>query len=153
MMNFRQLERNGWGLKCPCCGENIRYSLINNQQVPVPFFYAEKGNDVLLRKQDERRVERFYQNQNGAEPSEAALEALWNSILVEAPSAPCGGKFGLWSNVKCPSCGKEMPYNRGVRNVRLRIFEPKIVLIDGAVILGDSGAESWVVKVTSEPAK
>jgi endogenous inhibitor of DNA gyrase (YacG/DUF329 family) len=148
MMEFTQLERNGWILQCPSCGNDIRYTLITHLELPVPFFYADNCNDVLLRKQDQRRVEQLYAEYGDQEPPDSALASLWNSILSNAPEASCGGKFGFWSNVKCPVCGKEFPYAQGTRNVRFRVFESKVVLIDGATIIGDSATESWRIRVT-----
>ena len=150
MKNFKKLERDGWLLSCPLCGEDIFYSIINIQQIPLPFFYAEEGNDVLLRKEDERRLERILNEDRKVVESDV-LEKLWMRILKDAPEAPCGGKYGLWSNVKCPTCFHELPYNNGVRNVSLRLNEPKIVLIDGATIVGDSDEDSWQVKVNIRP--
>lgn len=147
-MIFEELARDGWSIDCPFCGRAILYSLINNRDLPVPFFYGERTNDVLLRKQDQERVDQLFQSiASGRSPSTEEFEALWKSILENAPDAPAGGRFGFWSNIKCPHCRKEIPYNKGVKNVELRIFEPRIVLVDGAVLLGDSPDQSWRVRV------
>jgi len=146
-MGLQELERDGWILACPFCGKDIRYTLINNQQIPVPFFYAENGNDVLLRKQDELKVEEVFRDAQGATPNIDLLERLWLRILEDTPEAPCGGKYGLWANVKCPNCTREIPYNDGIRNISRRVNEPKIVLVDGAVLVRDSVESSWRVKV------
>lgn len=146
-MKIRKLERNGWEIGCPSCGERIRYSLIHNQGLPVPFFYAERCNDVLLRRSDEISVNNLLSAPCGEKISLDALEKLWLSILHDAPDAPHGGRFGFWSNIKCPNCGKEVPYNHGVKNIELRIFEPRIVLVDGAILVGDSSTDTWQVHI------
>lgn len=146
-MEIMKLKRSGWDMECPFCHANIRYTLINNQQPPVPFFYAELCNDVLLRKSDERMVNNLLSIASGEKASINTLENMWLSILQDAPDAPHGGKFGFWSNIKCPHCGKEIQYNQGIKDVWLRIFEPKIVLVDGSVIVGDSLSDTWQIQV------
>lgn len=134
--------RKGWVLACPACERPIVYTILTNWDAPVPFFYADASNDVLLRFSDRQRVESLGEN-----PDLAVLEHLWNEILSSAPVAPSGGEFGLWTNVSCPHCGYEIPYNGGVRNLSIRIYEPRIVLVDGAVVVGDVDQETWVVRV------
>jgi hypothetical protein len=146
-MSTQELERDGWSLECLFCKESIHYTLINNTQTPIPFFYAEEGSDVLLRKEDELSVEKCFMQYGDSKPPLAVLESLWKTILESAPDAPNGGRFALWSNIKCPHCRKEMPYNGGVKNLELRIYEPQIVLLDGAILLGSSVAESWKIRV------
>jgi hypothetical protein len=148
VIKFQELKRDGWSVGCPFCKRDIRYTLINNQQSPIPFYYSQAGNDILLRKQDELSVQKLFSKFSG-KPTLRELEKLWLAILESAPDAPHGGKFGLWSNVKCTHCHKELPYNDGVKNLELRIYEPKIVAVDGAILMGDSPEESWQVKVRS----
>jgi hypothetical protein len=147
---FTPLRRTGWSLACPFCRDPILYTLINNPSPPVPFFYSERGNDVLLRKSDLARVEALYERSQNIIPSDAVLEALWKSLLDQAPLAPDGGHFVFWANVKCPSCKQELPYNNGIRDLHLRIFEPGIILVDHARIIGDSHKESCEVIVELE---
>ena len=142
-MTTRRTEtRKGWVLACPACESGIAYTILTNWDAPVPFFYADVSNDVLLRSSDRQRVESLGEN-----PHLADLEHLWDEILSSAPVAPSGGEFGLWTNVKCPHCGYEIPYNGGVRNLAVRIHEPKIILVHGAVVVGDVDEETWVVRV------
>jgi hypothetical protein len=146
-MNFKEIQRSGWQIECPYCKKQIRYTLINNNQLPTPFFYADKGNDILLRKSDELKVIEFFKKFDlcNSDPSLELLEKLWNLILKSAPLSPGGGVFRLWENVKCPHCWIKMPHD--IQSIDARIYEPKIVLIDGAIICGDSAAESWKVVV------
>lgn len=141
------LERDGWLMTCPFCGKEIRYTLINNQGRPVPFYYAEKSNDVLLRKSDERLYLALLEESEGQAPSILAMKMLWSSILRNAPPAPSGGTFSLWANVKCPHCKQEIPYNKGIKDIALRLYEPRIVLIDDSVLLGDNDENTWRIKV------
>lgn len=150
MKGVREIVRAGWILQCPFCNGEISYSLINIQSLPTPFFYAEQCNDVLLRRQDEIRSQDILLKYEHKRPPIVEFENLWMSILDEAPEAPCGGEFKLWSNVKCPRCRSEIPYNKGVLDLNLRIFEPKIVIVDKSIILGDSPEESWRVTVIPE---
>ena len=75
------------------------------------------------------------------------LHRLWLEILNSAPPAPDGGIFSFWANVRCPECAYEFPYNNGNKDLPLRIFEPKIIVVDGVTIVADSPADSSVVRV------
>lgn len=149
-MTPRTVDRDGWTIDCPACGQPIKYTLLLNPRPPVPFFYSSTGNDVLLRRSDERKVDDLSARQSLESVPIEELEALWLSILDDAPDAPSGGRFALWANVKCTTCGKEVPYNKGVRDLSLRIFEPRIVVVDGAMVIGDSEAESWIARVRTD---
>ena len=146
-MDYQILKRDGWTIDCPHCKKKIIYTIIKNQRPPVPFFYSKKTNDILLRKQDEQRVDKLYLNSNGATPSLSTIEALWNLILREAPETSHGGKFDLWSYVKCPHCWNELIYNNGVKDLNLRIFEPEIIVIDNAILFGDLPTNSYQMQV------
>lgn len=148
-MNISQeLIRDGWTLDCPFCKKKILYTHIVNWSVPVPFFYSDASNDVLLRKSDERRVqELFEKKQPNSRPTISELEALWKEIIIGAPSAPSGGCFSFWANVKCPHCSTEFPYNKGTKDLYTRINDSTIVLINGAILLGDSEKDTWKIIV------
>jgi len=146
-MSRQTLERDGWLMCCSFCNNNISYTLINNYQAPVPFFYAEDCNDVLLRKSDKRQLDNIMSKENSNSLTIETLDGLWNRFVQKTPVTRNGGAFGLWTNVKCPHCYSELPYNGGVRNIEIRIYEPKIVLIDRAWLIGDTKDESWEVRV------
>jgi hypothetical protein len=57
------------------------------------------------------------------------------------------GRFGFWANVKCPHCWYEFPYAQGIRNVELRINEPYIIAVDGAIVLEGDPSSDWMVRV------
>jgi len=139
------IERAGWTLKCPFCGYMIRYTQLTNWDGPTPFFYSDSSNDVLLRDTDIERVRQLFSKKNS--PTIEEMEALWKDILSEVPLPPNGGRFTLWANVNCPSCKKQIPYNNGIRDLKVRLNDPKVVLIDGATVLNDTSSKSWNVDV------
>ena len=141
----REEIRDGWILKCPYCGAGIKYTRLSNWEGPTPFFYSKENNDVLLRKSDVDRARDALDVES--KPSVAELERMWCEFLENTPKVRAGSSFGFWSNVKCPHCRTEMPYNNGVKDPNIRIYEPKIVLIDGAIVWGDDLESSWRVRV------
>jgi endogenous inhibitor of DNA gyrase (YacG/DUF329 family) len=145
MANFKVDTRPGWIVKCPHCNEAIKYTQLTIWDAPSPFFYCNKCNNVLNRRSDEQRV--LPKNNMSDEEYIAKTMTIWESILNTAPPCSCGGRFELWSNVKCPHCQYEFPYNEGVKNYAMRILERKIVIIDGTVLLGDTSDDSWIFRV------
>jgi hypothetical protein len=141
---YREVIRTGSVIKCPSCGDDIIFATLTNYDRPVPFFYSNLGNDVALRKSDNKLVDEYIL---AGKKSIAELEALWIAIVESLPSPPDGGRFELWANVKCTHCRAEIPYNKGVRDISIRIYDPHIILIDGAVVLDDTFEDSWRVKV------
>lgn len=137
-------ERKGSSAKCPFCQKEFWFTKLVNWDGPTPFFYCNSCNDVLLRKSDALFVE---SETNGNSLTIPELEKIWNKIVDGAPACAKGGKFALWSNVHCPHCKKEIPYNNGVKNIAVRINEREIVVADGARVIGDSPEDSWQLKV------
>lgn len=137
--------RPGWVVPCPLCGEPNRYTTFRVDP-PVPFFYESVACDILLRASDEQRVpDTWVPNP----PADEELERVWLEILRTAPVAPSGGTFSLWANVHCPVCRRQIPYGRGVRDLHVRLYDPYIVVMDGAHVVGDE--HTYVVKV--DPAR
>lgn len=139
-MSINTLRRKGWKVECPNCSKDFYYTVINNYDSPTPFFYAEDSNDVLLRDSDKELVKSDVKG-------DGELEALWKNILKHAPNTRLGGEYKLWSNVKCTHCGFEVPYNGGVRDIRIRIYEPKIILMDNAFVIGDDAENTFQIRV------
>lgn len=137
-------ERKGWKINCPFCSGEILYTKLVNWESPTPFFYCNSCNDVLLRKSDKKNVELFLENGGN---SIEKLEKLWGDIAALAPVCQKGGRFSVWSNIKCPHCMKELPYNNGVRSPAVRINEKEIILVDGSSVIGDTNEETWQVRV------
>lgn len=140
----REEHRKGRVLTCPHCSCGIRYTKLVQWFDASPFFYADRSNDVLIRESDAARVKAA--SAEGT-PSVDRLEQLWMECLSSAPPAPSGGRFALWANVKCPHCGHELPYNRGIRDIGVRLHDTNIILVDGAIVVGDTDKDSWQVKV------
>lgn len=147
MSELKQDVRPGAVIPCPRCKVDLKYAVLTNHAPPTPFFYSTGGRSVLLRQSDEKMVER--EMIAGATEADK-LHPLWQKFLENAPPAPDGGRFEFWANVRCPHCGYEFPYNNGIKNVALRIFEPKIIVVDGATLVGDSDAKSWIVRVQTK---
>jgi len=142
-----QIIRDGWTLECPFCNKPILYTYFVNWFVPTPFFYSDSSNDVLLRKNDGEKVQKILENKNILLTE---LEIIWNECLRDAPPALDGGHFTFWANVKCPHCKKELPYNNGVKDLKVRIYDSRIILIDGAMVVGDNAEETWRIRVRAK---
>jgi hypothetical protein len=136
--------RPGWVKTCPYCGREIRFTKLVNTEL-VPFFYSDASNDVLIRDKDRELVRAATA---AGEEDVRELQELWLEILDTAPLPPNGGRFSLWANIRCPFCRIEFPYNNGIRDVRVRLYEPNVVLVDGAVVVRDTASTSWRVAVT-----
>jgi hypothetical protein len=133
--------RPGWVVACPLCGEPNRYTTFRVDP-PRPFFYESVACDVLLRESDESRAaDTWVPNP----PSDEELGRRWLEALDGAPIAPSGGTFSLWANIHCPVCRREIPYNGGVRDLHVRLYDPYIVVMDGASVVGDDG--TYIVRV------
>jgi hypothetical protein len=146
MKKLKEDIRPGATMSCPSCGKLFKYAVMTNHDAPTPFFYSNQGHSVLLRRSDEQVVmQRMAAGATGVDQ----LEMLWQKFLESAPPGPDGGVFTFWANVRCPHCKHEFPYNNGVKNLAMRIFEPKIILVDGSVVLGDSDADSYIVRVAT----
>lgn len=144
MSNINEVTRNGKILSCPFCKEEILYTTIVNWFVPTPFFYSNKSNDVLLRESDGLKIQQLLEQKN---LSLDELNKHWNDFINTAPLPPNGGQFTLWANVKCPHCGIELPYNDGIQDLQVRIYDAHIILIDGSAVVGDKMESTWKVKV------
>jgi len=129
---------------CPRCRQPIRYYVLKNWVAPTPFFYCDTCNNILLRASDARRVPAG--STIDVKDDEQLLE-LWETIVASAPLCPCGGRFAVWANVKCPACRQEFPYNQGVLSAALRVNERDVIVIDGAAVLGDTDEQSWVARI------
>ena len=83
--------------------------------------------------------------QGGATDSDV-VDAI-NHLLKVMPSAVVA-KYSIWNNVKCPKCGMEFPYRfRG--NLKMRLDDQEVVLIDGCTIDSDDGV--FVINVVLNP--
>lgn len=96
--------------------------------------YCGSCSNVLFRKSDEGALYAIWPSIGDAVP---VTLRFYEDMERNAPPCPCGGHFKLWSNVKCPSCKFEIPYNNGVKDVNVRINDHVVVLVEGALLLGD----------------
>lgn len=124
-------SRYGWNARCPKCSGLINYTILNIDPGMDVFLHCERCSNFCLRSED-REV--LLQMLNAAEANpEEALAKIYKWLIDALPSCGCGGNFTLWANVKCPSCGEEIPYNNGVRDLEVRFHESKIVWSENSV--------------------
>lgn len=139
-----QEERRGWSRPCPKCASEIRYTVLNLNAGVEPFLYCDQGSDFVLRQEDRQAV----LASAGENPSLKELRAFYKDLERRLPPCPGGGRFRIWSNIKCPVCGFEFPYASGRRNELVRFFESKVVWVEGAFAFrGGRLASSRLVKV------
>ncbi len=144
-------KRTGWAKPCAYCGKELRFTKFTNSQGPVPFFYSSGGKDLLLRRSDRERVDALYQTaEDSPGPSIRNLKDLWLDILSHAPEPPHGGAFALWANFRCPHCNTEILYNRGIKDDRMRIHDPAVILVDGVTVVEDGGCYRVSVVLETE---
>jgi hypothetical protein len=96
-------------------------------------FYANDNNDVLLRTDWFAHIRDLLKQ--GV--SDAVVLAEIDILLASLPPSSAK-KYSVWSNVKCPRCKNEFPY-RFKGNLKLRLEDSGIILIDGCVLDSDSG--------------
>jgi hypothetical protein len=144
MSTPKTVWKDGNKLNCPLCHGDVLYWRFSVPSIPWPFFYCERCNDVFVRLAQPPPMSPLSEN---SKEQLAQLEAYWHAVLDAAPPCPCGGRFGFWTNVKCPHCWYEFPYARGTRNVELRINEPYVIAIDGATVLDGEPSSDWIARV------
>lgn len=143
---IQQEERRGWSRACPRCAEEIRYTVLNLSAGVEPFLYCDEGSDFVLREEDKKAAQQLARP-NGA-VSLDDLRAFYRELQERLPPCPNGGRFGIWSNVKCPHCGHEFPYAGGERDEEVRFLESKIVWVEGATAFrGSTRPSSRLAKV------
>lgn len=102
---------------------------------PHLHFYANDNNDVLVRAEWFANIEALLQQ---GVPDPSVLAAI-DTLLQGLPGA--ASKYSVWSNVKCPRCRNEFPY-RFKGNLKLRLEDPAVILIDGCQLDTDEGVFS-----------
>lgn len=129
-------------VSCPFCSKVIRFTPISLGAGVVPFFYCNKCSNVACRDEDsELMYRKAYQRSVGVFV-ERTVEETYMAIESVLPSCVCGGRFKISSNAKCPHCLKEIPYNRGIKNLSVRLFDERIVWIEGATVFWGKGKAS-----------
>lgn len=141
-------ERRGWRMPCPSCGDHVRYTVLNVIPGEDVFLYSDTTSDFVLRDEDANAA-REIGDDAGTQISELAkLYARLERIL---PASPKGEHFRIWSNVKCPTCSYEFPYNDGIRDEEMRFTESAIVWIEGATAFrGGNQPSNRLVEVIAD---
>jgi len=139
-------ERTGWIISCPNCQKDIRYTILNIQPGEDVFLYCNKSSDFVLRDEDLYLAHKIARKNN--ENVIDGLIKIYDDLEHKLPECPCGGSFKRWSNVKCPFCLYEFPYNNGVKNEAFRMMEGNIIWIEGAIAYrGNNRPSNRLVKV------
>lgn len=124
-------ERPGWTRACQSCKKDIRYTILNINSGEDIFLYSNKTSDFILRSEDFLSAKKF--NKNSAQKKLENIEDLYKELESQLPPCPGGGFFNIWSNIKCPHCHYEFPYNNGEKDKTMRFLESKIIWIEGAI--------------------
>lgn len=125
-------ERPGWEVKCPQCKEQVPYTVLNLSPGEDVYLYCDTCSNFVLREEDRQELMSLL-SRSANNNFEQIASALYERLEKELPPCGCGGRFTLFSNVKCPSCRYEFPYNNGVRDVVARYSESKLIWLQGAI--------------------
>jgi hypothetical protein len=125
--------------KCPSCGHEVKYSWLSGMSGPHIHLYAVESNDVLIRKKWAECIESLFEK---GLSDESVLSEI--DTLLDGAGSLMKEKYSVASNVKCPVCKTEFPY-RFKGNLKMRLDDQEVVLIDRCVIDSDSGI--FVVEV------
>jgi len=124
-------SRKGWVVDCTKCSRKIKYTILNIEPGVDVYLYCDKCSDFCLREEDRVRMIQTL-NVEGVD-AEAAVSKMYEWLESALPSCGCGGNFKLWANIKCQSCGQEIPYNNGVKDFKVRSRESKIVWTESSI--------------------
>lgn len=108
---------------------------------PHIHLYANENNDVLIRAAWFSRIRALLEK--GVTDSDMVDEL---DALMEGLSLPSSEKYFVWNNVKCPECKVEFPY-RFKGNLKVRLEDQEVILIDGCLVNSDSGIFVVTVEV------
>jgi hypothetical protein len=123
----------------PFCHYEILYAWLSGMGGPHLHFYANDNNDVLVRAAWYSDIEKLLRQDK---LDDSFLLDKINTLLKGLPNT--SSKYSVWSNIKCPHCRNEFPY-RFKGNLRLRLEDPVIILINGCQLDTDKGV--FIVKV------
>lgn len=128
--------------KCPYCNGTIRFTSIRLHNWPEPFLYCDTCSNILRRESDTTAAHQAL-SVGTPEPSHEVIMRLYHSIESSRPLCPCGGRFRVWANPRCPSCYRQLPYNNGVKNDEVRAHDTLMIVLDGATVIGDTRETTW----------
>jgi endogenous inhibitor of DNA gyrase (YacG/DUF329 family) len=149
MNSYRTRTWKGFNLQCPQCTGDVKYWRSRNDIRPTPFFYCNRCNNILERTSDRMLMPRELLGLHGHNPQ---LSQLFERILSSAPKCDYGGSFTLWANVKCPLCWYEFPWTKTNDKdpLDVRIHASHVVVIDGALTIGDGPEDCWLERVETD---
>lgn len=124
-------ERTGWVLVCPRCAEKVRYTVLNLSPGEDVYLYCDRSSDFVLRDEDFVAAQRV--DKSDEKRALEGLRGIYEGLEKNLPECPDGGRFKIWSNVKCPHCSYEFPYNNNVKNEAVRFMESTLIWVEGAV--------------------
>lgn len=138
-------DRYGWERDCPKCGVSIPYTILNISPGLDVCLYCDRCSNFVLREEDRNEL---MSKGGGFDDADSMLDALYRKLEQCLDFCECGGRFRVSSNVKCPSCHYEFPYNHGVLDVGRRYREAKLIWVQGATAYrGGSMASSKLTRV------
>lgn len=129
--DIKDEERPGWEMKCPKCSKDIMYTVLKIASGEDVYLLCDRCSNFTLR--DEDRLSNQFMNVQNELPQLDKLRMLYEKLEHDLPKCDCGGSFRIWSNVKCPNCAYEFPYNNGVKDEEVRFLETTIIWIRKAI--------------------
>lgn len=124
-------ERFGNSLECPNCKHRIEYSILKLDPGIDIYLYCDTCSNFSLRDEDREVALRF----TSADEKSALnnLKVVYYDLQHNLPPCGCGGHFKIWSNVKCPHCHYEYPYDNGRQMEQGRFMENHLVWVLNAI--------------------
>ena len=105
-------------IECPSCTGSVRYYRFGGMAEMYPHFYCDACSNVYYNSAHRELVR--------TRPNDTAL---LEQVTADLPPCPCGGRFQLGSNPKCPNCRTELAHQH---EPILRLSDALPVLVDGA---------------------
>ena len=126
---YQKKQYLGRIVECMFCQEQIKFAVLSGMSLPLVLMRADWALSVIS------TIE--------SRASDLEIESLCEKFLA---SSVCdvNKNYAIWNNVKCPKCKVEFPY-RFKGNLKLRLTDPAIILIDGCTVDSDQG--TYVVDV------
>lgn len=144
-------ERRGWRLNCPKCQAEIEYTVLNLAPGEDIYLYCDTCSSFVLREEDRQTAIGFWLDVQ--RPPLDKLKALYEKLERQLPACHCGGRFRVWSNIKCSSCRYEFPYNNGIKDETVRFLEAKLVWLSNAVAYrGSTQPSNRLIRILSPEA-
>lgn len=124
-------ERPGRAMECPSCTTSFKFTILNITPLEDVYLYCDTCSNFVLREEDRQKTIRL--RNDGENNLEKEIQNIYTTLEQSLPTCECGGHFKIWSNVKCPACNYEFPYNNGVKNLQFRLQEGHLVWVEGAI--------------------